>query len=241
MNLNKISERIYYLERDDEMGFPAIGFVQGEVFTLMVDAGANASHAEIFLKKIGEAKLHEPIFTVLTHHHWEHSFGLSSLETISVACKACAKKMEELAVADWSEEYLKEAAQKNLIPESCLREFKAAYPDLGSIEIFEPDMVFEGEVVIDLGGCKAIVKHIPSSHSRDCVAVYIPEEKVLFLGDGAKQAHIGKNLADDEEELIALQKYIRNLDVDTCICSHSEPMSKDKLLIELAERIVAFR
>lgn len=241
MNLNKISERIYYLERDDEKGFPAIGFVQGEVFTLMVDAGANASHAEIFLKKIGEAKLHEPIFTVLTHHHWEHSFGLSSLETISVACKACAKKLEEFANANWNEEYLKEAVQKNLIPVSCVDHFKAAYPNFEDIEIFEPDMIFEGEMVIDLGGCKAIVKHIPSSHTRDCVAVYIPEEKVIFLGDGANQAHIGKNLADDEEELTALQKYIRNLDVETCICSHAEPMSKEKLLAELAERIVFFR
>lgn len=237
MKLKKINDRIHYLEHDEEKGLPALGYVQGNIFSLMIDAGASPAHVGLFMAMIGQSGMKEPVFTVVTHHHWEHAFGLSSLETISIACNGCAKKLTEMAEADWNEAYFQELIHKNEIPEICVDKFRECYPDFDEIDVFEPDIAFDGEMTIDLGGCKVVLMHVPSSHSRDCVAAYVPEDKVIFMGDAASQAYVGKIRADDSDELTALMKLLRNLDVETCICSHYPPMTKQQLLTQLAERL----
>ena len=237
MRLKNLSDRIYFLESDDEKGLPALGYIKGEVFSMMVDAGATPAHAALFIAHLGENGLQEPVFTVVTHHHWDHAYGLSALETISISCRKCAEKLQMLSDGEWDEAFLEKQVKNEAVSVLTLDNFRKCYPDLSEIEVFSTDIAFDGEMNMDLGGCHAVVKQIPSSHSRDCVAVYVPEEKVLFIGDGAESAHVGRNIADDRDELIALQKLLRNLDFTKCIRSHKGVMSKDEILRDLADRL----
>jgi len=38
-------------------------------------------------------------------------------------------------------------------------------------------------MVLDCGSITCECMHLPSAHSDDSVAVFIPEERVIFLGD----------------------------------------------------------
>ena len=42
---------------------------------------------------------------------------------------------------------------------------------------------FQKELKIDLGGITVTLLHISGPHSRDSIVLYVPSEKVLFLGD----------------------------------------------------------
>lgn len=237
MDFKKISDRIYYLESEEVSDSPNLGYIRGDVFSLMVDAGTGKAHVETFMKALENENLPEPVFSVVTHHHWDHSFGMASLEAITIGCKDCAKKLKALEEISWSEESLTEAIKSGLVPAFCEEHIRMAYPDLSEIEVFGPDMVFEGEMVVDLGGCTAVIKQIPSPHGSDCIGVFVPEEKVLFMGDGLSPAIVGKDWMDDPEEVVKLQKLLRNLDFETCISGHGEPLTKYDVLADLAERI----
>jgi glyoxylase-like metal-dependent hydrolase (beta-lactamase superfamily II) len=237
MEFKKVSDRIYYLEQEDISDTPALGYVRGDVFSLMVDAGTGAAHVERFMTSLEENGLPEPVFSAVTHHHWDHSFGMASLEAITIACKNCAKKLAPFEDVKWTEERFSEMLESGAIPTFCEEHIRMAYPDLSAIEVFCPDMIFEGEMVIDLGGCKAVIMQIPSPHGSDCIAVYVPEEKVLFIGDGLYEGIVGSNWVDDPEEVIKLQKLLRNLDFEICIDSHSGVITKSDALANLAERV----
>lgn len=237
MDLKKFSDRIYYLESEEESDSPVLGYVRGEVFSLMVDAGTGKAHVERFMSALEDNGLPEPVFSVVTHHHWDHSFGMASLEAITIGCKDCAKKLKALEEIEWSEEGLAYAIESGLVPAFCEKHIRMAYPNLADIEVFAPDMVFEGEMVVDLGGCTAVIRQIPSPHGRDCIVVYVPEERLLFTGDGLSAGLVGNDWIDDPEEVVKLQKLLRNLDFETCITGHGEPMTKFEVLADLAERI----
>ena len=51
------------------------------------------------------------------------------------------------------------------------------------ITLIAPTISFKGEIIIDLGNIHVILNEIASSHSNDCIYGYIPEEKLVFLGD----------------------------------------------------------
>lgn len=42
-------------------------------------------------------------------------------------------------------------------------------------------------MTVDLGGMTARIFHTEAPHSEDTVCIYIPEEKVLFLGDSTSE------------------------------------------------------
>ena len=72
------------------------------------------------------------------------------------------------------------------------------------------DMLFSGEMTLDLGGCKVQVVESEAPHTDDSTLVYVVEDKVLFLGDspydefktGEKDLHAARNLQTESKQLI---------------------------------------
>lgn len=75
---------------------------------------------------------------------------------------------------------------------------------------------------------------IPSPHSDDSVAVWIPEEKVLFLGDATSPDFFNNDIYD-MDELNKMIDWLEDCDFETCILGHSEPLSKNELMVYLDE------
>ena len=78
MGLNKLTNRIYFLEHDPEVDRPVLAYIKGDKFSLAIDAGYSASHVQDFYREIEAEQFNKPDFTVITHWHYDHTFGTVS-------------------------------------------------------------------------------------------------------------------------------------------------------------------
>lgn len=46
-----------------------------------------------------------------------------------------------------------------------------------------PELTFDSRMTIDLGGVSCVIEHVGGDPSSDSSLIYIPEEKILFVGD----------------------------------------------------------
>ena len=73
--LRQLTERVFYLPHEEPADRPVLGYIRGERYSLAVDAGNSRRHVEKFYAALDAAELRRPDFTVLTHWHWDHTFG----------------------------------------------------------------------------------------------------------------------------------------------------------------------
>lgn len=110
--------------------------------------------------------------------------------------------------------------------------FQKEYEGKDEVDIVLSDVQFEDRMVINLGGLTADIFYTVSPHSEDTVCVYIPEEKVLFLGDSTSEDFFNSGYRD-YSKLECLVNMIEAVDCEYCILSHCEPLKKDDLLAYL--------
>ena len=88
--LKKVTDRIYYLPGEDFTGRdrPFLYYIRGDKLSLAVDAGNSPDHVELFYSQLKAAGLPLPDITLLTHWHWDHTFGLGAVKGLTAATKA---------------------------------------------------------------------------------------------------------------------------------------------------------
>lgn len=85
MGLNKLTNRIYFLEHAPEVDRPMLAYLKGDKISLAIDAGYSASHVQDFYRAIEAEQFNKPDFTVITHWHYDHTFGMHAINGISIA------------------------------------------------------------------------------------------------------------------------------------------------------------
>ena len=82
-----------------------------------------------------------------------------------------------------------------------------------------PDIVFQQFLRLNLGGVTAELYHVEAPHTPDSTVIYIPEDKVLFLGD-ATLGSFENGVAMDSKAVKALQKFVDSKDYDWLLLGH---------------------
>ena len=93
------------------------------------------------------------------------------------------------------------------------------------------DILFNGEMTLDLGGCKVHVVESAAPHTEDSTLVYIEDDKVLFLGDST-----GDDFMTGIKDMDLCQKLgakIKMLNPETCMEGHWVPVPTEDSLEEL--------
>ena len=85
MGLNKLTNRIFYLEHESEVDRPMLAYIKGDKWSLAIDAGYSASHVQDFYEAVVSEQFKKPDFTVITHWHYDHTFGMHAISGISIA------------------------------------------------------------------------------------------------------------------------------------------------------------
>ena len=223
MKLKQLTGRIWYFPMEEERDRPNLGYIRGEKYSVAVDAGHSEAHVKEFYQALQEAGLPLPGLTVLTHWHWDHTFGLHAASGLSLANSLTNKALREF----------REGLEKNgpdaflKLDVSIRREYEGDRP----VIVVPADMEYSGEMWLDAGDCRIHVFQAPSPHTDDTTLIEVPEEKVLFLGDSA-----GGTFPTWEKNLklcALLAKTIEETDVDWCLEGHEEPCSKQEMLEDL--------
>lgn len=166
--------------------------------------------------------LKKPDITVITHWHWDHTFGIHHMHGLSAAHRKTRVFLEEERERLWDRSYLDFLKQDD----ECLgRE----YENNKEIIVVEPDIEFEEGLTIRLRGLTAEIRHTVSPHSEDTVLIYIPEEKTLFLGDSTSEDFYNGGYMD-HCKLKSLTDVIECTDCQYSIVSHADPLTKQELL-----------
>lgn len=222
MELKKITSRVFYYPHQPETDRPMLAYLNGDKIALAIDAGNSADHVDEFYKSLEIEDLKKPDFTVITHWHWDHTFGMHKIHGLSIAHHKTNEflKQERAKLSD-------SAYIKFLInDDECLAR---EYVDNKRIIAVLSDIQFEKELTLNLGGITAKIFHTVSPHSEDTVLIYIPEEKILFLGDSTSEDFYNDGYMD-KEKLMSLTNLIEGFDCKYCILSHAEPLTKSDLL-----------
>lgn len=237
MELRKISDRIFYLPSEEENDRPVLGYVKGEKYSLAIDAGNSDKHVEKFYDELKKANLRLPDYTVITHWHWDHTFGMHVAVGKTIAGKATNSKLKEVMTWKWSDEDMKNRLNKGEDIEMCDRCIKVEYPNRQEIKVTTADMELNGSLTIDLGGISCIITDFEAPHSDDSVLVYVPEEKTVFVGDAGCEDFYYNKGKYDKDKLEVFIEFMKQIDFHTYVWGHDVPESKDGVISYLVQAL----
>ena len=222
MELVKFNDRIFYLPHETHTDRPLLAYIKGDKLSLAIDAGNSADHVDEFYKSLEAENLKKPEVTIITHWHWDHTFGMHNINGLSIAHKKTNEFLKEEKNKLRDSSYLDNIKKENIY-------LAREYANNEDIIVTLSDIEFDKKLVINLGGIKAKIFHTKAPHSEDTVLIYIPEEKILFLGDSTSEDFFNNNYMDINK-LKSLIETIGKIECKTCILGHAEPLNKNDLL-----------
>lgn len=223
--LQRISEHIWILPFNTLKDRPNLGYILGDEKALAVDAGHSSSHVKCFYDAIRLKSLPLPQLTVITHWHWDHTFGMHAVNGETLARPETSKKLAEIQ-AEMDADPDKAARFLNSDP-TIHREYAEGVP----LKVVPADKIVTENREIDLGGVTVELIKSESPHTEDALLVFVPGDRVLFVGD----AHLGEypSWRMDWDKLAALTDKVRSLDADVVIDGHWKPYTKEQFLAEI--------
>ncbi|WP_422124479.1 MBL fold metallo-hydrolase [Planococcus sp. X10-3] len=181
--LNRISDTVYYLSNQDDKERPALGLVCGERYSLIIDAGNSPQHAKDFLREIEKLDVPPVKYVVITHAHWDHFLGMNEFDATIIVNRQTNELMQEWQTFTYDDSSLEKHVSTNRMDAKCMEILQVDMPDRDSFKLGSADIIFDNALTIDLGNKKCIIEKVTSTHTDDSTIVYVPDEKVLFLGD----------------------------------------------------------
>ncbi len=181
--LNRISRHVCWLAPDETTDRPIMGAVSSEHSTLIIEAGNSPAHVVLFLDGLAQVGAAPPRFVAVTHWHWDHVFGMQALDLPAVSSTATRRIIAEMARLHWSDEALDRRVLEGTEIAFCRDMIKAEWPERTALRVRPPDITFDSEMALDLGGVTCRIAHVGGEHAADASVVYVPEDGVLFLGD----------------------------------------------------------
>jgi len=240
--IKKINDRIYYVTHEEETDRPVIGIIVGDNKVLIVDAGNSAKHSEMVLDFMKSNNIPYPDYCILTHWHWDHVFGADNLKSILVAHEKTTEKLEEMKGYSWDDDSLAERVRTGEEIEFGAEHIKVEFEDRNEIKIRIPDISFSEKMVFDLGGVTCEVIHVAGDHSPDSTVVYIPQEKIVFLGDCLYENLYSNPERYTYDNVFKLVDKLLAIDADIFIEAHTSLKKRKEelevlfMLKELAEK-----
>jgi len=165
----EVAEGVYVIpDRRVEL-VPNVGFVVGDNAVLVIDTGMGPVNGDHVLKQARRLAGDRPLYLTVTHFHPEHGFGAQ-------ASKGAATIVYNQAQRD--ELHRKGAA------------YIGMFAGLGAniaeqwegVELFDPDLGYDGSLEIDLGGRTVELRALGPAHTTSDQVVLV-DGRVLFCGD----------------------------------------------------------
>lgn len=256
---------IIHDDATDEWPHGNTGVVVGDDGVLVVDSTYLPSRARADIALIRQLTDRPVRYLVITHWHFDHNNGtvayqeaypaltvVSERETarfidlnstwwsrMSTASgsdrrKSLADKEAELAAA------ADPAATRAL--ETIVGRRRAELEELATLRVVPPDLLFERELRVDLGGRPVELRDWGRANSPHDVTVYLPQERILFTGDIVVQSPLPYSGASWPVSWIEVLRAIEALPVAALVPGHGPVQPSHaytRQVRELLERVTS--
>jgi glyoxylase-like metal-dependent hydrolase (beta-lactamase superfamily II) len=162
----KVSEHVWAI-----MGWPNIGIVIGNGATLIVDTGLGPSNGATIARAAAKlAPSNRKLFLTTTHFHPEHASGEAGLPAGTILIRDGVQQHEmELHGKEMVDMFAgRSPQQKELLANATLR---------------APDITFDSEARIDLGGVTARLLWFGGAHTKGDELTFVEPDHTLISGD----------------------------------------------------------
>lgn len=218
--LNKLSNTIYYLSNQDNNERPTLGLVCGDSYSLIIDSGNSPQHAKDFLLEIEKLNVPPVKYVVITHAHWDHFLGMNEFDATVIVNNQTNEIIKEWQSFSYDDRSLKSYVNTNQMSAMCMNIIQTDMPNRNSFKLKSPDVIFEKTLTIDLGNKVCILEKIKSTHSEDSTVIYIPDEKVVFLGDCAYGTTTNSLFHFKQSLLLPMIKDIQKYNAEMFLLGH---------------------
>lgn len=235
--IKKLSESTYYMKPFHDTDRPSLGLICGDKYSLVIDSGNSPKHAQEFLEAVSKMDVPKIKYLVITHYHWDHIFGINKMNLVTIGHKNCYKEIENLQKLAWDDESLKVHVAKGVISKLGMDAVIAEIPNREDLILDNLDITFDDSIEIDLGNKTCVIKHIGGCHTTDSTVVYVPDDKIMFLGDCIYGRKYEGVYGYDMSELCKMIDAIDSFDVNKYIVSHEDEPYTPEMLKELWDLI----
>ena len=166
----RVSEHVYVIPDGRVNLVPNIGIIVGNRATLVVDAGMGPRNGQVVLRELAKVSKNADLYLTTTHFHPEHVTGAQAFPASTRIIRA---EVQEQEVKQKQPEFIANFSKRT-------PEIKALLQD---VKPRPPDILFDHELKLDLGGVTARLLWVGPAHTRGDTTIYVDEDKVLFTGD----------------------------------------------------------
>jgi len=169
--VKRISEHVWEIPDKSRPGVPNVAIVVGSRATLVVDTGMGPKSGAIVVREAQSLSRNAKFYLVTTDFRPEHVTGAMAFPPHTVWLTPAAQKAD---IAESTMSYVESFTSRSA-------ELKAALAD---VKLRDPDVVFDGDARIDLGGGVTVrlFWYGPARTNGD-IAIFVDPDRVLHSGN----------------------------------------------------------
>src|SRR5690242_13848446 len=204
----KVSEHVWAI-----MGWPNVGIVVGDKATLVVDTGLGPRNGATVARVAAKlAPRNQKLFLTTTHFHPEHAGGEAGFPAGTILIRNAVQQREmEAQGRDVINQFSGRSAQfKELLADATLR---------------APDITFEQEARLDLGGVTVRLSWFGGAHTKGDQLTFVEPDRTLISGDVVQNKVVPSIFRDGgtPSSWLAVLDRIATLNAAHVLPTHSAP------------------
>lgn len=206
-NTTKISDHVWAI-----MGFPNVAIVVGARATLVVDTGLGPRNGATVARVAAKLAENRILFLTTTHFHPEHASGDGGFPPDTILIRDAAQQQEmERHGMEMVQMFSSRSAQNKEL--------------LADVKLRSPDVVFDTEAAIHLGGVTARLLWFGGAHTKGDELIFVEPDGTLVSGDVVQNKVVPNIFGDGgtPSSWIAVLDRISALPVEHVLPDHSAP------------------
>lgn len=201
----KVSDHVWAI-----MGFPNIGIVVGGNATLVVDTGLGTRNGAIVARLAAGLSKNTRLYLTTTHFHPEHAGGEPGFPPATILIRNAVQQRE---MQEHGEEML-----------DFFRGMSAQSKELlANVKLRPPDVVFDREASVNLGGVTARLLWFGEAHTKGDELILVEPDQTLISGDVVQNKTVPAIFRDGgtPASWLAVLDQVAKLDIRHVLPDHS--------------------
>ena len=152
------------------VGWPNIAIVVGNRATLVVDSGLGTRNGATIMRVVKRVSSNPKLYLTSTHFHVEHTTGEMAFPADTVIIRPAVQQEDvEKGVEGMMARFSTNSAQNKEL--------------LAGVKLRSPDILFDRELKLDLGGVTARLVWLGAAHTKGDEIVFVEPDATLIPGD----------------------------------------------------------